>query len=372
MITILTTILVIGILIIVHELGHFLSAKVMGVKVETFSLGLGPKILSKTIGETDYRFSLVPLGGYVKLAGEHFVEERPPERWEFFGKPPWRRAIILLTGPLMNFFLAWVIFCSVLYFGMPVYKAFIGEVKPGEPAAKAGLMPGDKVFSIDGQTIKDWEELANIVYKSPGKPLSFIIERKGETLRFEITPRREEGLTLLKEKIERGLIGIYPLEGQIYYRRESFLKAILKSSQQTLAFTRMLYLSLWKMAIGEISWREVGGIVRITEETGRQVKQGFLPLMLFLAIVSINLAVINLLPIPILDGGHLIFLLIEKIKGQPLSLKVQGIAQSIGLSIIIAILLLAAYNDIIHLKENNKKKLEIKNSGYPEVRPSER
>ncbi len=343
---ILAIIFILAVLIVVHELGHFIAAKIMGVKIEKVSLGFGRKLLAKTIGDTEYRISLVPLGGYVKMAGERLDEESPAEKWEFFGQPVWRRAVILAAGPFMNFILAWVIFSSIFYLGMPVVKAVIGEVKAGEPAAAAGLNAGDEILSIDNEPVKNWEEMASVIFHNPGRSLNLKIERSGEIIKLAVTPRVAEELNPLNEKVKKGFIGISPDAGQFYYYKETFPNALLKGTQQTITLTRMIYVGIWKMASGQISARHIGGPILIAQLAARQIKFGFIPLMTFLALISINLAVVNLLPIPILDGGHLLFLVAEKIKRRPISLKTQEIAQSIGFFVLIAIMLLATYNDV--------------------------
>jgi len=347
LISVIGIIVVLGILIFVHESGHFIAAKIMGVRVEKFSMGFGPKLLAKRAGKTEYRLSLIPLGGYVKLAGEQMDEQKAAEPWEFFGKKPWRRAIILAAGPFMNFLLAWVIFSSVLYLGSPVYKAVIGEVKAGEPAQTAGLIPGDKVLFIDDKRIENWPGLAATIYQSPGEKLSFNIERDGRIINLDITPRIEDEIDPLKGKVSKGLIGILPDAEEIYYHREPLPAALIKGTGQTLTLTKMIYIGLWRMVSGKISVRHLGGPILIAQLTAQQIKIGLLPLLTFLALISVNLAVINLLPIPILDGGHLMFLAAEKIKGRPLSVKAQELAQMVGLYILVAIMLFATYNDIM-------------------------
>ena len=343
---ILVIIFVLVVLIMVHELGHFIAAKIMGVKIEKVSLGFGRKLFSKTVGDTEYRISLVPLGGYVKMAGERVSEKSPVEKWEFSGQAVWRRAVILAAGPFMNFVLAWVIFSSVFYLGIPVVKAVIGEVKLGEPAAAAGLNAGDEILSINNKPVENWEKMASVIFRNPGRLLKLKVERNGEIIKLAVTPRVVGEFNPLNEKVEKGFIGISPDPGQLYYFKETFPKALLKGTQQTIAFTRMIYVGIWKMATGQISARHIGGPILIAQLAARQIKFGFIPLMTFLALISINLAVVNLLPIPILDGGHLLFLAVEKIKRRPVSLKAQEIAQSIGFFILITIMLLATYNDI--------------------------
>ena len=363
---ILVIVFVLAVLIMVHESGHFIAAKIMGVKIEKVSLGFGRKLLSKTVGDTEYRISLVPLGGYVKMAGERLDEETPAKKWEFFGQAVWRRAVILAAGPFMNFVLAWVIFSSIFYLGTPVVKAVIGEVKLGEPAAEAGLNAGDKILSIDNEPVKNWGEMASVISHNPGRLLNLKVERGGEIIKLAVTPRVTEELNPLNEKVTKGFIGISPSPGQLYYFRETFPKALLKGTRQTITVTRMIYAGIWKMATGQISPRYLGGPILIAQITAQQVKFGFVPLITFLALISINLAVINLLPIPILDGGHLLFLAAEKIKRRPVSLKTQEIAQSIGLFVLIGIMLLATYNDIQRTrfqKAAEKREESILNGG---------
>jgi len=337
----------IGIVVIAHELGHFFAGKILGVKVEIFSIGFGPRVLFKMFGETEYRISLVPFGAYVKLAGENITQERPPEKWDFFGQKIWRRAVIIASGVFMNFILGWFIFSLIFFLGRPALKAVIGEVKEGEPAALVGLAAGDKILAIDNHQIEDWDQVSEIISKNPGKSLTFEIERDQKVKTLKITPRAEEELTLFNDKIEKGLIGVFPDPDQIYSRKEPLPQAIIEGTRQTLYLTKLLYVGIWKMLTLKISPKQLGGPVLIAQLAVQHIKLGFMPLMMFIGVISLNLAVVNLLPIPVFDGGHLLFLLIEKIKRRPLPLKTQEIAQTIGILIIVSLMLMVTYNDIL-------------------------
>ncbi len=348
---ILEVVVAIGILTVLHELGHFVPAKIFGVKVEVFSVGFGPKLISRVWGETEYRISLIPFGAYVKMAGENQTEGKILEKGDFFAQKIWRRAIMLISGVVVNVLLCCLIFIFIFYAGRPVLKAVIGEVKEGEPAALAGLSVGDRIINVNGVNIEDWDTVYEITSKSPNKPLVFQVEKDNQIKTVEITPRLEIETTPFNDKVERGLIGVLPDADQIYYKKEPFLKAILKGTQQTFYLAKLMYIGLWKIATLKISVKQLGGPLLAAQLAVQQVQLGFLPLLMFLAVISLNLAVINLLPIPVLDGGHLLFLLIEKIKGRPLSVKAQEIGNTLGLVILVTIMLLATYNDILRFFE---------------------
>ena len=257
--TVLIVALVIGTLIVVHELGHFLAAKKAGVKVEKFSIGFGPKVLSKKIKQTEYILSLIPLGGYVKLAGEQIDEKREPLDFEFYGQKPWKKAFILLAGAFMNLLLGWVIFCSLQAAGMPYFRPIVGEVKEGEPAFRAGLKTGDMIVEIDGKKIVTWEERAGLVFLSPGKKMDFTVQRDSSFLSMEITPRVEEEADELRVTVRRGLIGILPLEDETFILRRGPLGALREGTLQTVNLVKMIYSGIWQMATGAVSPRQLGG-----------------------------------------------------------------------------------------------------------------
>jgi regulator of sigma E protease len=347
-------ILVLGILIFVHELGHFLLAKKLGVGVITFSLGFGPKLIGKKIGETQYQISVVPLGGYVKLIGEDRGEEvKEEDRARSFSfQPIWKRTLIICAGPFFNMFLTLVIFCfSFGFFGIPQeplpLPPKIGGLSPGLPAEKAGFRTGDRIISIDNTNIATWNDLSSIIRKSEGRELSIKVKRNEEIIEFKINPEISKEKTAQGEK-DVYVIGIVaPFEEMTFrYKRVGPLEAVYEGSLQTWHLTKLMVVVLGKMISGEISPKTIGGPIQIAQEAGKQGKKGVPYLLGLIAILGINLGLINLFPIPILDGGHLLFLGIEAILGRPVSIKKMEIAQQIGLILIILLMIFAFHNDL--------------------------
>lgn len=347
-------IVVLGILIFVHEFGHFLLAKKLGVGVITFSLGFGPKLIGRKIGETQYQISAFPLGGYVKLIGEDRGEDvKEEDRIRSFSfQPIWKRVLIICAGPFFNMFLTLVIFCfSFGFFGIPQeplpLPPKIGGLSSGLPAEKAGLKAGDIIISIDNISIPTWEDLSGIIRKSEGKELLIKVKRNEELIEFKISPE------ISKEKTPEGektvyVIGIRaPLEEMTYrYKRVAPWEAVYEGGLQTWHLTKLILVVFGKMISGEISPKNIGGPIQIAQEAGKQGKKGLAYLLGLIAILGIQLGIINLFPIPILDGGHLLFLVMEAILGRPISIKKMEIAQQIGLILLILLMIFAFHNDL--------------------------
>ncbi len=350
MITLLSFILVLGILVFVHELGHFLLAKKLGVGVLTFSLGFGPKILWKKIGETQYQIAAVPLGGFVKLIGENPEEEVREElrSRSFSHQPVWKRALIIAAGPFFNFFLAIVLFSTINLFGIPYSPPKVGEVNPGLPAEAAGLKKGDLILSIDGEKVKKWEDLSRIIRKSGGKELTLNVRRNEETLEMKVTPKPSTVKNLFGEEVTTYVIGITH-SGEVLIEKVNPLVAIGNGFLQTYQGIKLTVVGIIKLIQRVIPAKTIGGPILIAQLAGEQAKRGLTSLALFMAILSINLGIINLFPIPILDGGHFIFLGLEAILRRPISIKKMEIAQQIGLILIILLMLFAFYNDLIRI-----------------------
>jgi regulator of sigma E protease len=348
--TILATVIVLGILVFVHELGHFILSKKMGVKVLKFSLGFGPKLIGKKIGETEYQIAVFPLGGFVKPLGEDPNEELKEEERprSFWAQPIWKRALIIGAGPFFNFLLAAVLFSSINLFGIPYYPAKIGEVSPGLPAEQAGLKKEDVVLSIDGEAVTKWDDLSKIIRNSKGKNLLLKVKRDGETLEIKVTPRSSTQKNLFGEDASVFVIGITPFD-EIVVQKVGPVEAVGKGLSQTWFGIELTVVSIIKLIERVIPAKTIGGPILIAQLAGEQAKRGLLSLILFMAILSINLGVINLFPIPILDGGHFLFLALEAILRKPLSIKKMEIAQQIGLVFIILLMLFAFYNDLLRI-----------------------
>ncbi|MBM4322718.1 MAG: RIP metalloprotease RseP [Deltaproteobacteria bacterium] len=350
MTTIISTVIVLGILVFVHELGHFLLAKKLGVGVLTFSLGFGPKIIGKKIGETQYQIAAVPLGGFVKLIGENPEEEVKEELLSrsFSNQPVWKRALIIGAGPFFNFFLAIVLFSTINLFGIPYSLPKVGEVNPGLPAEAAGLKKGDLILSIDGKEVKKWEDLSRIIRNSQGKELTLQVKRDDETLDVKVTPKSSSVKNLFGEEVSTYVIGITH-SGEFLVEKVNPLVAIGKGFIQTYQGIELTVVGIIKLIQRVIPAKTIGGPILIAQMAGEQARRGVLSLVLFMAILSINLGVINLFPIPILDGGHFIFLALEAVLKRPISIKKMEIAQQIGLGLIILLMLFAFYNDLIRI-----------------------
>ncbi len=346
--TIIATVIVLGVLIFVHELGHFIMAKKSKVGVLTFSLGFGPKIFGKKYGETQYQVSAVPLGGYVKMIGEEPGEKLPPELMakSFSNQPVGKRLGIVFAGPFFNFLFAVVAFAVVFMVGMPTLLPEVGEVKPDFPAFRAGLQKGDLITEVNGTPVKRWEDLAKMIHDSSREhPLDLQVKRDDKTFQTRVTPEITTQKNMFGDDVQVGLIGISP-SGNSFIERFDPFTAVYRSVVQSWRVTELTVLSVAKIIEGKISAKTIGGPLLIAQLAGQQAKAGVLSLIVFMAVISINLVILNILPIPVLDGGHIFFFLIEGIVGKPVSLKIRERAQQIGVFIIILIMLLVFYNDI--------------------------
>jgi len=341
-------IVVLGILIFVHELGHFLAARLCGVGVERFSLGFGPRLFGKKIGITDYQVSAIPLGGYVKMIGEEPDTDIDPADipLSFTHKHVIQRIIIVAAGPLFNFFLAVVIFFGFFQiYGTFVIKPVIGEVKAGAPAEKAGLKNGDQIVSIDGTAVTTWDDMANMITQSQGKKLRVTVRRRDAEIVLDITPDRMPDRNLFGEEIERYMIGISS-SGDVLSIKLNPLQALGESLAQTYKISKLMIVGVVKLIKGDISTKNLGGPIRIVQMAGDQAKVGVGNLIFFIAFISINLGILNFLPIPVLDGGHLLFFFIEWVTGRPVNIKIREIAQQVGIFILILLMIFVFYNDI--------------------------
>jgi regulator of sigma E protease len=348
--TILATAVVLGILVFVHELGHFILAKKLGVGILKFSLGFGPKLIGKKIGETEYQIAVFPLGGFVKPLGEDPQEEIKEEdrHRSLWAQPIWKRALIIGAGPFFNFFLAVVIFSSINLFGIPYYPSKIGEVSPGLPAQQAGLKKGDVILSIDGEEVAKWDDLSDIIRNSSGKVLFLKVKRDDQILEIKITSVASKEKNIFGEEVNKFVIGIKPFE-EVLIQKANPIVAFGTGLVQTWQGIKLTVIGVVKLIQRVIPAKTIGGPILIAQMAGEQAKRGLLSLALFMAILSINLGVINLFPIPVLDGGHFLFLGLEAILRKPLSIKKMEIAQQIGLMFIILLMLFAFYNDLIRV-----------------------
>lgn len=430
LITILAALFTLGVVIFFHELGHFIMAKRVGVKVEKFSLGFGPKLLGINYGGTEYLISAIPLGGYVKMKGEDTNEEPTGDIDEFCSRPLGDRAKVVFFGPFLNFLLAFFFFVIVFMIGIPtldlnnkvglvkkdtlaykegiqrddviikvnnhkvkkweeIEKTFlegilsgkivleierenkiikkvltiskedqnkplgiypyispiIGKIQKDYPAAKAGLREGDEVIKINNKKVGCWNEISEIIHNSKEKSLNILIKRGKKEIVVNVTPIFKE-ISSQEGMVKVGIIGISP---QTKTQKFELLGSINKAFAQLILSIQYVFFVLWKLISGGISLKYLAGPLGIAQMAGQQAQSGLLSLMFFVAFLSVNLGVLNLLPIPVLDGGYLLFYAIEKLRGKAISIRAQEIASQVGLSVLVVLILFATFNDILRV-----------------------
>ncbi|MCL4542289.1 MAG: RIP metalloprotease RseP [Deltaproteobacteria bacterium] len=340
---------VVSIIVLIHEFGHFIVAKKLGVKVEKFSLGFGPKIFGKKMGETEYVVSALPLGGYVKLLGEDPSEELPPgdEKRSYSKLPPYKKFLIIFFGPFFNFVLAVIIFTIIFMSGRPVLKPVIGSVIKGHPAAKAGLKKGDIITAINGIKVKSWGSLSEYIQKYGKNTITLGIREGKRDYFIKLKPAPAPGLNIYGQKMKRYIIGIYPLQSAVYYKYSGIFSSFYSSLKEIWFVIYITVVSLFYLIIGKLPASDLGGPIMIAQLSGRAASLGISDFFYFIAFISVNIGLINLFPIPALDGGHLLFSVIEMIKRKPLSVKFQETAAKVGFALLILLLLFVSYNDVI-------------------------
>ncbi|KAB0666210.1 RIP metalloprotease RseP [Oryzomonas japonica] len=370
-------VIVLGVLIFVHEFGHFLVAKLFNVRVEKFSLGFGPKLAGKKIGETEYLVSAFPLGGYVKMFGEGgFIEggesHHPASEDEeensaavageaaaasrelteeeksrsFAHKPPLARIAIVMAGPVFNLVFAWFAFIVLCMLGVPSITPKIGEVLKDKPAAKAGIQKNDVVTAINGKAITHWEEVAEAIAAAKGKPVVVAIKRNAADLQFTILPEPRISKNLFGEKVNGFAIGVASA-GEVVTEHFGPLQSVVKGTVQTGKVIEITVMSLVKLAQRVVPLDTLGGPIMIAKMAGETAQAGGSSFLAFMALLSVNLGVLNLLPVPVLDGGHLFFFFWELVFRRPVSQKAREYAQQVGLMLLLGLMALAFYNDII-------------------------
>ncbi len=422
--TLIYFLIVIGVLVFVHEFGHFIMAKRAGVRVEKFSLGMGPKLFGFKKGDTEYVISALPLGGYVKMAGENPDEEPTGAADEFQSKTVWQRVKIAATGPLTNIMLAFLIMPLVFMVGtysegpakvgyvepgspaeragfmagdviekingrsisdwtkalsliavnpdtdvtvlidrqgksetltlrpttatelkigmsglIPDMPAEIGKLKPGFPAEKAGIAVNDKILAVDGKTIYHWNQFSTVIRDSKGKKLTIALERGGKRIEKNVTPMEDSG---------RYVIGVEPVF-RLVFKKYGFLDSLQLGFDKTIESIDLTFITLKKLVTFGLSIKTLGGPVMIAQMSGQAASAGLSAFLSLLAMISISLGILNLLPIPILDGGLILFLVIEAIRKKPVSRKVMEVSQSIGAAVLITLIAVVSYNDIMRM-----------------------
>jgi len=437
--------IVLGVLVAFHEYGHFLAARWVGVKVVKFSIGFGPKIFSRTVGDTEYLISAVPLGGYVKMFGEDDSEVVSPEEQKrsFTHQSLPNKTLIVAAGPGFNFLLTYLIFSGLLASGSPLFvptfqdltpqiqaiipnspaeqvglhvgdrilradeteittygelaesianshgrsmtidvsrdeavKTFVitpsskpnpnqpdelmyglgieaippvvGDVVPNTPAMQAGLLAGDRILEINDQSIQTWRQMTDVVRSHPDQPIVVKVLRDQQTLPLNVTPAAENFTSEDGETQVIGKIGIR-VQGRSMFTTDSILTAPLDGIIATWKWSELTVVGVYKLLTGEISTKNIGGPVMIASVSGEHAEQGLSSLIFLIAILSINLGILNLLPIPILDGGHLFFFACEAILGRPLGERSREVAQQVGMVLLLCIMVYATWNDVSRL-----------------------
>ena len=349
--SVVAAIIGLGVLIVFHEFGHFLVAKLCGVGVITFSVGFGPKLWVRKKGETEYALSAFPLGGYVKMVGEDPDQEvQPGDREKSFAhKSLLKRIAIVVAGPGFNLLLA-VLLLMVVYtfYGVPVMSTQVSGVEKGSPAEKAGIVKGDRIISLDGKTVEQWEELSGGIKASAGKALELQIRRGSETVNVTVQPTQKEGKNIFGERKDDWMIGI---GSQVSIEKGNPGLAIVRAFYQTYDYSKLTLLAFYKMIVGDVSPRNIGGPILIAQMAGQQAQEGLGSFLAFLAVLSINLGVLNLLPVPVLDGGHLLFFLVEAVIRKPVAVRYREMAQQVGICLLALLMVYAFYNDIVRFFE---------------------
>ncbi|MBF0625779.1 MAG: RIP metalloprotease RseP [Magnetococcales bacterium] len=352
--TIFWAVVVLGALIFVHELGHFLAARFYGVRVLTFSLGFGPRIwgYQQSVKTTEYRLSVVPLGGYVKMLGdsEEEDEEIPPEdaAFAFSAQPVGPRIAIVCAGPMFNFLFAVVALCGAYMLGIHERLAVVGMVQDDMPAKAAGIQPGDVITHVGTRAVDRWETMSQAIKALNGDPVTLTVLRGEKAFELTIRPQVKEMPNLFGEPVKLSLIGITPGEATALTRYDPWT-ALVKGAGQTWSMIDMTLTSIWKLITRVVSADQIGGPIMIAELAGKTAEQGATNLLFFMALISVNLGILNLLPIPILDGGHLAFFLVEMAKGTPVSERFRLLANRFGMAVLGGLMVLAFYNDLVRV-----------------------
>lgn len=337
MLTAIAAVVVFGILIVIHEVGHFLVARLVGIGVHEFSLGFGPRLCGFTKGRSAYNLRAIPLGGFVRLVGMDPQDEERDQPYSFVRKPVWQRMAVIFAGPGMNFILAIVVLAAVFFFqGIPVATTKIAKVLPGYPAAAAGIKPGDRIVAVDGQPIHDWDELLRSVGDKPTTRRVLTIERNRHRLLVEVVPVKENG---------KSKIGLLPV---ILQKRLGVGEAMVAGIQYTGQIIKLIVLFLGKIFTQQAP-ADFGGPVRVVVEIGHAAKVGLFPLVQLTAFLSINLGFFNLLPIPALDGARIGFLLWEGMTDSPVDPEKENIIHLLGFTLLILLMVVVTYHDIVQL-----------------------
>ncbi len=347
---------VIGVLVFIHEMGHYAAGRVFGIKAESFSIGFGKELFGWTDKRgTRWKLSLLPLGGYVKFAGDMNASSQPDpavlamppeERKHIFAfRPVWQRFIVVAAGPITNFLFAILIFAAfIAFYGHMFTPPVIAGIDKGSAAEAAGLKPGDRFVSLDGRTIERFEDLVQVTAIHAGMPIEAVIDRGGKLMRGIVTPRVDAQKDRFGNRFERGLLGVRG--GQPAIEQVRGLRILTTATADTLLMTRTMADTLVQVITGRRSVKELGGPLKIAQFSGQQASMGWPSLVQFMALISINLGFINLLPVPMLDGGHLFLYAVEGVRRRPLAPKVQEWAFMSGFALLVSLMLFLTWNDL--------------------------
>jgi len=352
--------IVLTVLVFVHELGHYAIARWNGVRIDVFSIGFGPELFGwwDSAG-TRWKFSTIPLGGYVKMFGDSDASSGQPlpglgrlaqgeRNVSFHYKRLGQRAAIVAAGPAANFAFA-IVVLTVLFmtFGQPYTPAEVGQVQPGSAAEQGGIRAGDVILSIDGQAVARFEDVQQAVRMNPGVAMAIVVRRDVKTLTLQVTPARTEVTDRFGNRYEIGLLGI-ARSGMEYIKRDP-VTALYQAVGETWNLSASTLQAMWQMVKGTRTTDELGGPLRIAQMSGEVARGGIAPVLTFMALLSVSLGLINLFPVPILDGGHLLFYAAEAIRGRPLGQKAQEYGFRIGLALVLTLMVFTTWNDLVHI-----------------------
>ncbi len=349
------------VVVFVHELGHFWVARRCGVRVEVFSVGFGPELFGRTDRSgTRWKLSAIPLGGYVKMfgQGEHVLDPDGREREmiaaeravAFHHKPLWQRAAIVFAGPAANYVLT-IVALALLFalVGQPVVPAVVGEVLKESAAEAAGIQIGDRILSINGQPTEDFDDLVTLVRDSAGQPLELIVQRGSAEMRISAQPQPVAAESADSTAQQTYRLGVAPAV-QLSYERYNPVDALWGAVVQTYELSVQILVNLWEMITGQRSSQELGGVLRIGKIAGDVAKSSYVDFLFLIPMLSLNLGLLNLFPIPLLDGGHLAFYAIESVRGRPLGDRAQEWGLRIGVALVLGLVVFATWNDLVVLK----------------------
>lgn len=338
--TIAAAIFVFGLLVLVHELGHFITAKLTGMRVDEFAIGFGPKLVSFKHGETAYSIRAVPLGGFNDIAGMDPEDKDAGDRG-YSAKPVLSRMIVIIAGSAMNLILPIFLFFGIYFFSgvaTPSTEPVLGKVIEGEAADKAGLQDGDRILAIDGKSVETWTDLLAAIRDKGGETLSFRVARGGEEVEAQVTP-------VYDAQQKRAMVGVM---GATETRHPGFAESVQLAVTRTAAILYAMAEALYKILL-ELSGAELAGPLGVAQMAGEVAQMGFVPLLNFAAFLSLNLGLVNLFPIPALDGGHFLLLCVEAVRGKPLGPKAFGYVQRVGIALLLLLMLFATKNDIMRV-----------------------